>query len=304
MEQRLNYSFVICTYNRAHLIGLCFDSFTRLKIPNSVSVELIVIDNNSQDHTKSVYESYVDRLNFDSRYFVEIEQGLSNARNLGIKKVTGDYIIFIDDDALLTSNYLVNLHDLLKNKNILVGGGKVIPYFIDEIPVWYNKTTRKLISEIDYGEKIKPLKNKYPFGANMWFHRKVFEKVGVFNPELGRKGNNLMAGEELDLFNRIAKENLQIYYTPDSSVYHIIPKNRTEYEFINKFCIGAGVSRRMIISNKKGTSKILALLFFYIKVYGGIFYSKWLLIRGKQSVSEVISIMSRGLRYGYYKKNW
>lgn len=79
----------------------------------------------------------------------------------------------------------------------------------------------------------------------MGIKREVIEKVGVFNTELGRTGNNLLAGEEKDLFNRIRKAGGRILYFPNIGVKHCIPGRRTTKEFVARLAYGVGVSERL-----------------------------------------------------------
>ena len=97
-------------------------------------------------------------------------------------------------------------------------------------------------------------KNKHPIGANMAFRRSVLERTGMFNPELGRSGKNLMGGEEKDLFQRIRAAGHSIIYLPKLKIEHMIPPSRTTTDYIRRFGEGVGRSER-IRSKAEGTYK-------------------------------------------------
>ena len=77
---------IICTYNRAKYIGNLLESIAKNDIEKS-KYEIVLVDNNCTDNTRAVCEAFAEAhkdVNF--RYVVEPEQGLSAARNKGIKE--------------------------------------------------------------------------------------------------------------------------------------------------------------------------------------------------------------------------
>ena len=110
--------------------------------------------------------------------------------------------------------------------------------------------------------------NKFPIGANMGIRRKVIEQVGMFNTELGRTGDNLLAGEEKDLFNRIREAGYEILYFPNIGVKHCIPSRRTTYEFVERLAYGVGVSERLR-TKKIGVGTYAKRLFMEMIKWGG-----------------------------------
>src|SRR4029450_8136983 len=91
-------SIIICTRNRAESLKPTLESIGRASIPQGWNVELLVVDNGSTDHTKSVLNETV-MTNVTLRCVYEKTPGLSNARNAGIRETTGEIILFTDDDA-------------------------------------------------------------------------------------------------------------------------------------------------------------------------------------------------------------
>ena len=71
--------------------------------------EILVVDNNSSDETRQVVEDlqrmYPDRI----RYLFEAQQGISHARNSGIRNARGEILAFIDDDETAGVDWLQNL---------------------------------------------------------------------------------------------------------------------------------------------------------------------------------------------------
>ena len=78
-------SVIIPSFNRANTVGITLDSFIYQNYPKEM-YEIIVVDNNSTDNTKSVIKSYCDNnRNIDIKYLFESRQGVHYARNSAAK---------------------------------------------------------------------------------------------------------------------------------------------------------------------------------------------------------------------------
>ena len=248
-------SAIICTYNREKYIIDCLEHL-RLAIPEGV--EVLIVDNNSTDGTAELVRNYLgDHTEFPGRYLLETRQGLSHARNRGIAEARGDTLVFLDDDSMVAEDYFEQLREGLDEyPQAGAFGGHITPVFEDGItPRWLCRWTLSWVSGLDMGPSAKAFpKNKYPIGANMAFRRSVLERTGMFNPELGRSGKNLMGGEEKDLFQRIKAAGHSIIYLPKLRIEHMIPPSRTTTDYIRRFGDGVGRSER-IRSKAEGTYK-------------------------------------------------
>ena len=118
-------SAVISTYNRERFLPKLFDSIKRQSLKSS-QFEIIIVDNNSPGNTKELTEEFKSGSPFTVTYFLELQQGLSYARNRGIKEAKGDVIIFVDDDAILDENYFEKLDFYFKTeKETMAIGSKI-----------------------------------------------------------------------------------------------------------------------------------------------------------------------------------
>ena len=239
-------SFIICTYNRDKYIYECLSRLAQNSCQSGW--EIILVNNNSTDQTAAECQRFVqDYAAVSYHYFVETEQGLSFARNCGIKEAKGDWLVFLDDDAMVEKDYIANLQQDLKGyPHAQAFGGPIEPFFEGETPKWLSPWTMGFVSAIDLGREVVPFAaNKYPIGANMGISRRAIEQVGVFNISLGRVGNSLLGGEEKDIFNRLHEKHLPILYFPNIKVKHCIPPRRTTNEFIAKLGYGVGQSEKL-----------------------------------------------------------
>lgn len=98
------FSLILPTRNRAELLRRCIESVADQSFQ---SFELIIVDDGSDDHSKIVVESF-SLLNIV--YVFQEHKERSSARNLGIKYARGKYICFLDDDDLISSEFLLDFH--------------------------------------------------------------------------------------------------------------------------------------------------------------------------------------------------
>jgi len=296
-------SIIVCTYNRDKYIYQCLSRLARNTCPTEW--ELVVVDNNSVDQTQAECERFAhDYPQVKYRYLLETQQGLSYARNRGIQEAQGDWFVFLDDDAMVGEDYLGQLHELLAAyPQAAAFGGPITPFFEQGEPKWLSRWSMGFVSAINMGPQVKPFKpGVFPIGANMGIARTALEQVGLFNPTLGRIGNNLLSGEEKDMFNRIRQHGGEILYFPTIGVEHCIPTKRTTTDFIRKLGRGVGISERqrtLSISRSKYTKRIVLEMFKWVAT---LLLSAYYTLLGKRSKGTILIVfrwqVSKGLFYG------
>ncbi len=239
----IDISVVICTYNRADMLADTLESFLKLKKPAEYKYELLIVDNNSNDRTNEIVAQY-ENSHTNIRYVFEPLAGLSFARNRGISEARGNIVAFVDDDVFFDCNWLIELSNILSDHpEAACFGGKSIPKFEAEIPDWYENEFLQVYGSTNSGEVIKWMEfPEHPFGLNMAFRRDIFEQIGAFNTQLGRKKKNLLSSEELDIFWRVNNCGLKVIYSPHALLYHRIPAERISKEWIISRYYWQGIS--------------------------------------------------------------
>lgn len=238
---------IICTYNRAKYIGGLLESVAANDLAKS-AYEIVLVDNNCTDNTREICEVFATKhkdVNF--RYVVESEQGLSAARNKGIKEAKGDVLVYIDDDALVDTDYLRTYAEWFEMHPETMGcGGPIEPLYETEEPAWMTPYTKALLTGwMNYGDKVREYpRGRYPGGGNAAYRKEVFEKAGLFNTALGRKGGNLMGSEEKDIFDKMHTQHMQVLYLPTPVLHHIIPQTKLEDDYFNRLTTQIGISER------------------------------------------------------------
>ena len=241
-------SIIICTYNREKYIRPLLESIAKNEYPTT-DYEIVLVDNNCTDNTQGVCEHFAAaHKEVAFRYVIEPEQGLSAARNKGIKEAKGDIIIYVDDDALVDSDYIrIYAEHFAVHPDTMAAGGPIEPLYETQEPSWMSPYTKALLTAwMNYGTQVREYPNgRYPGGGNAAYRKEVFERVGLFNTELGRKGNLLLASEEKDIFDKMKALGMKVLYLPTPVLHHCIPQAKLEEDYFNRLTLQIGRSERM-----------------------------------------------------------
>lgn len=170
-----NVSVIICTHNNADSLRKTLHAFGQVRLPEELSVELIVVDNASTDETAGVSKEVVHGLAIN--YVFEPKKGLSNARNAGLAAARGEAILFTDDDVIPSHDWIERMAAPLLDREcdaitgrIQLGEELVRTWMGPMHDVWL------AAARVVHAELV---------GACMGFHRSVLDRVPEFDAELG-----------------------------------------------------------------------------------------------------------------------
>ena len=257
----IRLSLIIATYNRTAALVEALRSVVRQDFP-AAEWECIVVNNNSQDDTLARFEAFAtEHPAINLRIVTETRQGLSHARNRGIDESRGEYIAIIDDHERITEQFLssyVALFDAYPDA--ASAGGPIIPEYPAGCPAWMSSyPERPIANPIDLGRKIRPFpKGRIPGGGNMALRRSTVQRYGAFDPSLGRTGEQLIGGEESDLFQRLADAGERCYYVPTAIMWHIIPPRKISREYFETLCYQVGRTQRLRAGMRGQTVRLLS----------------------------------------------
>lgn len=257
-------SVIICTYNRDKYIYNLLKSIAENTL-SKAKYEIVLVNNNSTDATEMECNRFcADYDDVVFRYFIETNQGLSYARNRGIQEAKGKVVVYVDDDATINKEYLQTYYDFFEKDNkVEAAGGPILPVYETVEPKWMSHYTRQLITgKLYMGNVVKEFtKGAFPGGGNAAYRKSVFDKVGLFNVDLGRKGTSLIGAEEKDLFDKMTAQGIKFFYLPKAILYHIIPASKLTEEHFDRLTYSIGKSekiRTLSISKKKYYSRLFS----------------------------------------------
>lgn len=232
----MDASIIVCTYNRADSLSETLEALRAQIVPPDIEWEVIVVDNNSSDHTAGTLKEMGLRWS-RLRYEFETQQGLSYARNHGIAVSSGEVVVFTDDDVLPETDWLVTVLDGLNKYRADACGGYIAPIWESEPPKWltarfYGFLAVRTDREDDF--QITQAADA-PYGANMAIRRSVLDKVGGFDTGRGRKGNVLASGEDGEMFERILSAGFKVFFLGQSRVHHKVEAFRLKKSYLRRW---------------------------------------------------------------------
>ena len=220
----------ICTYNRYDILKKSIDSLINQSLDND-QYEVWVIDN-----TPEANEGLGKQLSLKYRhvpnlhYHFEKTPGLSNARNVAIRKAQSEYIAFLDDDAIASKYWLEKIITGFESfENVGVVGGQIKPIWQITRPRWLSDALVGNLSIVDWGGALRVANEKEWFaGANISFRRNLLLECNGFMTNLGRIGNSyaLMSNEEIKVLEFAKKNGYLAVYQPEATVEHLIEEKR------------------------------------------------------------------------------
>ncbi|HEY7090889.1 MAG TPA: glycosyltransferase [Tepidisphaeraceae bacterium] len=239
---------VICTYNRADLLPGLFASLRSQRAPDGRPVSFVFIDNNSCDDTAAVVQQESASFPHQVRLIREPRQGLAFARNRGIREARGEWLVFLDDDALPDPDWLHNLIRGIERLGCKAGGGSIIPLWPRRTPRWIARSgpysRPRLFASYDLGTQCMLLAHggRAPFGGNMIFHTTLAPELLKFDSRLGKVKESGAGGEEGDVFERVWEAGLEVGYVGNAVVRHPVDSARFAIASAVRFMYQSGKS--------------------------------------------------------------
>ena len=299
-------SITICTYNRIEYLKKCLKSVLD-QTQGKKSIEINIIDNNSTDNTKS-YISEIQKKYPEVNYYVEHKQGISFARNLSFEVCKGDYLAFVDDDAVINKNWLEALLNELKNQNEnIIYGGPIYPNFESNPEDWIDKDyfIRKFKDTDGF---LGTIKSKEGFsGGNMCIAKNLFLKSEKFNTEIGMTGGNLGLGEEPDFFYKLIMKNkdVKLYNISEMSITHSEASYKLEKEYLrDRIILNANQFTKRTIFHENFLMTTFILLSKLVIQSTKLFISLFLHIIRRISPGQLSKIISPTHKFKFLKSYW
>ena len=178
------------------------------------------------------------------------ERGLSGARNSAIKVSQGEWLVFIDEDAVAMEDWLERLAGHFHKAELLGVGGSIKPDWQAGRPGWFPPEFDWVVGCTYTGMPKDVSQVRNLIGCNMAFHRRVFTGVGGFRSGIGRIGTVPLGCEETELCIR-AQQNWtdgQFLFDPSALVVHKVPEKRSNWRYFRSRCYAEGISKAVVSS--------------------------------------------------------
>ena len=240
-SERLFFSVIIITRNRAATIPPTLTALRTIDYPPE-KFEVIVVDNGSTDNTPEVVPVTLQTAKFQWKIVHEPVKGLCSARNSGLIEAKGEWVVYLDDDALPITSWLTAYENATKSYPSAVAMGGPVELAPDtKRPWWWCSRFEWSMSCQDYGDNLRVYpKYAHPYGLNMAIRRSTLLEQDGFDARMDEIGSNL--GDETEFFLRLLKSNHELVYVPDTLVVHCLPSDRLHWNSFKQRCRQVGCS--------------------------------------------------------------
>src|SRR5436190_9374149 len=152
------------------------------------------------------------------------------------------------DLLIETLDSLALSRPLLDDASIDYTGGPVLPIWEQPRPLWLDEARSDLwgtLAILDYGPEpfVFEDRQRVPLGANMAVRRTLIDRIGGFDPKLGRTGTSLLGQEQAEFFCRSRAIGARGLYTPAMSLHHHVPARRLTRDYFRQWWYWKGVAR-------------------------------------------------------------
>ena len=205
------FSVVIPTYNRQPILEKCLRALERQRLANDSGVtdyEIVLVDDGSTDGTLEWLQENASEFPH-VRCLYQNHQGPAAARNLGVESCSGDTIVFIDSDLVVTEHFLqAHAAALFQGQ---LGSDRVFTY-------------GRVINTCNFDDpttepyKLTDFSAAYFATGNVAIARHWLEKAGLFDTRF-----QLYGWEDLELGVRLKQLGLKLIKCPDAVGYHWHP---------------------------------------------------------------------------------
>jgi glycosyltransferase involved in cell wall biosynthesis len=221
----------ICTHNRPNYLRGCLDGLSRQTAPRSCFDILVVDSASTGDAPERIAQVVAEAA--DARLLRVPQAGVSVARNAGAKAAAGDYIAYIDDDAIPEPRWIEHILEAIEDtaRRPAMLGGRILPQWESPLPRWWPVQLRGVLSIIEFEGRGEYRSaglpaDLAPYGANMVVHVPTLLAVGGFGRQAGRVGDSLLSDEEVQLAWRLQASGFSVRYDSRIVVRHQIQATR------------------------------------------------------------------------------
>jgi glycosyltransferase involved in cell wall biosynthesis len=228
--------------------------------------EAILVDNASARFPDAAW--LAGRAPGGLRVVREEKLGLSSARRRGFSEAAGEIAVLVDDDNVLSPDYLERVLALFgRHARVGIAGGKSVPRFESEPPAW-TREFFPLLALRDLGAAelisagLRPqgtTQNAYPdfapIGAGMALRRAAWT-AWLQSPDSGlsdRRGGELSSGGDNDLVLCAMRAGWEAAYFPQLVLTHLIPPGRLEPGYLARLNLGIQKSWMQVLARHEAS---------------------------------------------------
>ncbi|MBS64127.1 glycosyltransferase [Salinisphaera sp.] len=294
----MDVSILFATRNRAAQLERTLDCYRALDT-HGLDWELLIVDNGSTDATAEVIERA--RRDLPITYLHADGVGQNRARNVAMDRLSGELVIFTDDDVLPEPDCARAYIDAAQRwPDDVIFGARIEPSFPADTPDWMTSPDFEFattaFARYQPADQEGPV-GRHPYGPSFAVRRAAFQGMR-FNEQLGPQTGSYAMGGEGDFLRRLAARGHRYIYVPQARVAHVVRTDQTNADWLLSRAYKKGRGQVYLPSSKK-TPKLYwrgaPLKLWLATLRSGLRYQ---LCRRLQSVQERACI-ERGITYQF-----
>jgi glycosyltransferase involved in cell wall biosynthesis len=262
----LDVSIAIPAYNAASRLPKLLDALRSQENTQHFLWEIIVVDNNSTDHTAKVVQEYQASWPqaYPLKYYFEPQQGAAFARQRAVEEAKGILIGFLDDDNLPSWDWVAEVYKFGQAyPHVGAYGSEVQGLFEVDPPENFHRIACffAIFERGSQAYRYEPQRKMLPPGAGLVVRKQAWCESVPQRLFLNHKGKQAkLASEDLEAVLHIQLAGWEIWHNPKMLIHHDIPRWRLEKEYLTSLLRCAGLSRHHIrMLSLKNWQKPLAI---------------------------------------------
>jgi glycosyltransferase involved in cell wall biosynthesis len=253
---------IIATRDRAAILSATLDALSRQDTPGC-GVEILVVDNASMDRTPAVVAAAAERSAVPIVYLHEARPGKSHALNTAVTHARGDLLVLTDDDVLPSRGWLAAHARAFGETGADFAAGRILPLWEAPPPRWLSPDLYGVLAIPDGGTRRLPISRGLneaimPLGANMAVRRAVLDRIGGWDPNLGKLQGSLRTGEDHEFSLKLIAAGCTGVYEPEAWVKHRVPAGRLRFGYFQRWFFDNGAIEARLEEDYPTTTRYIA----------------------------------------------
>ncbi|WP_254174589.1 hormogonium polysaccharide biosynthesis glycosyltransferase HpsE [Planktothrix pseudagardhii] len=248
----VDITVAIPTYNGATRLPAVLEKLRSQTGTEHINWEIIIIDNNSTDNTADLIKIYQKGWlrTVPLRYYLETQKGAAFARKKAIHQSKSTWIGFLDDDTIPALDWVEKAYKFSEaHPKAGAFGSQIHGVYEVEPPANFSRIS-SFFAITERGEKphiYQPQMKMLPPSAGLVVRRQAWLENVPEKPFLtGRSSESILNSEDLEVVMYIQNTGWEIWYNSEMHLYHQIPKQRLERDYLLYLMRSTGLARHYI----------------------------------------------------------